>query len=354
MSQPDTVSLDGRRLHAEVVGAYAAYRAAIEAQSRSIVIVRVGAREQDPEQWRLRCQASDVSARAKQAMFSRLGYDVRQVELPATVSVAEFRRHLADANADAQVSGVIVQLPVPARLARQVRSIDPAKDLDGLTARPGQGVCATADGMHRLLGPFLTADDQVAVFGGKGFVGSGVVRQLRAHGHDPLVVDLGDPPAAARDASVLITSVGRPHWLSVREVGDRPRKLIVDSGFTPNPASAGQPDQPIAFGDVHPSLYRRAQYATPVPGGVGPVEMAVLAERALTKDIGARVPRWSYGGVRLGAQFAVGSELVGADVLATRAHLAAPTTSRQGDRGAPPPAAGPRRPPRVRGSELER
>jgi 5,10-methylene-tetrahydrofolate dehydrogenase/methenyl tetrahydrofolate cyclohydrolase len=324
-----------------VIGAYRAYQGAIEARMRSIVIVRVGAREQDPPEWRLRCEASDVSARAKNATFSRLGYRVTDVELPPTVSVDDFRRHLLDANANRQVSGVIVQLPVPARLARLVRLIDPAKDLDHLTGSPGQAVCATAEGIHRLLDPLLTSDDRVAVFGAKGFVGSGVVHRLREHGHEPIVVDIGDSLAAARDASVLVSCVGQPHWLSVEQVGDAPRKAIVDCGFTPNAARAEQPDQPRAFGDVHPDLYRRAQYATPVPGGVGPVEMAVLAERALIKDIGASVPRWTYGGARGGALFAVGGELVGAEVLATRAYLRAPATNRTGD--PPSPTHGPTR-----------
>lgn len=354
MSQPAPAPLNGRRLHAEVINAYRACQSAIQAQSRSIVIIRVAAGDQDPPAWRLRCEASDFSARAKDATFSRLGYDVRQVELPGTVTVADFRRHIVDANADPRVSGVIVQLPVPARLARQVRSIDPAKDLDQLAGSPGQAVCATADGMVRLMDHFLTTDDRVAVFGGKGFVGSGVVHLLREHGHDPTVIDIGDSPAAARDASVLVSTVGQPHWLSIEQVGDRPRKLILDSGFTPNPARAQQPDQPVAFGDVHPDLYRLARYATPVPGGVGPVEMAVLAERALAKDVGATVPRWTYGGVRRGTLFAVGGQLVGADVLATRAYLTAPTVGRTSDGLSPTPTSTPA--PRSRPSrpEIER
>jgi len=354
MSQPTTAALDGRRLYAQVIGTYRAYQGAIQVQNKRIVIVKVGAREQDPLAWRLRCEASDFSARAKRATFTRLGYDVAEVELPATVSVADFRRHIADANTDSEVSGVIVQLPVPARLAKQVRSIDPSKDLDQLTRRRGQAVCATADGMYRLLDPLLTSDDRVAVFGGKGFVGSGAVRLLREHGHDPIVIDVADSPAAARDATALISSVGRPHWLSVQQVGDRSRKVILDSGFTPNPARTERPDQPVAFGDIHPGLYRLARYATPVPGGVGPVEMAVLAERALTKDLGATIPPWTYGGPQLGALFTIGAELVSADILATRAHLAAPTTNRTDARISPAPSRPTRPPSRSTKPEVER
>jgi methylenetetrahydrofolate dehydrogenase (NADP+)/methenyltetrahydrofolate cyclohydrolase len=341
MSRPPTAVLDGRRLYAEVMGAYRAYHATIQAQNQSIVIVRVGGHEDDSLAWHLRCQASNISARAKRATFSRLGYDVRDLELPATVSVANFRRHLADANGDPRVSAVIVQLPVPERLVRHVETIDAAKDLDHLTRGPGQTVCATADGMYRLLDPFLTHADQVAVFGGKGFVGSGVAQLLRAHGHTPIVIDSGESPAAARDASVLISCVGQPHWLSVQQVGDRPRKVILDSGFTPNPSHAEQAAGAVAFGDVHPGLYRFAEYATPVPGGVGPVEMAVLAERVLVKDVGATVPRWTYGGMQSGAQFGIGGELVGAEILATRAHLAALSGDRASHRGSAPPTASP-------------
>jgi methylenetetrahydrofolate dehydrogenase (NADP+)/methenyltetrahydrofolate cyclohydrolase len=147
------------------------------------------------------------------------------------------------------------------------------------------------------------------------------VRLLRANGHAPIVIDSGESPAAARNASVLISTVGQAHWLSVQQVGDRPRKVTPDAGFTPNPSHGGA--EAVAFGDVHPDAYRLAECATSVPGGVGRVEMAVLAERALLRDVGATVPRWTYGGIQSGAQFAIGGELVGAEILATRAHLAA-------------------------------
>jgi methylenetetrahydrofolate dehydrogenase (NADP+)/methenyltetrahydrofolate cyclohydrolase len=123
------------------------------------------------------------------------------------------------------------------------------------------------------------------VVGGQGFVGSGVVRLLRQDGHQVESLDMGDDLRRAQDADIVVSATGRPHVLTHEHV--RPHhRLVVDSGFMP------QPDGSIA-GDVAPSAQGIPQYITPVPGGIGPIEMAVLMDRVVRQEVDPGRPPWS-------------------------------------------------------------
>jgi 5,10-methylene-tetrahydrofolate dehydrogenase/methenyl tetrahydrofolate cyclohydrolase len=288
VSGPPTL-IDGRSIRTAVLTAYRPFLEEITAANKTITVIRIAAAPDDPPQWRTRCLASTHSARAKTATFAALGYHVHDVELPADVSLARFRATLEQTNQDPAVTGCIVQLPVPARLTARIRELDPGKDTDQLTQPHATAVCATAEGMARLALGYLQPSDRIAVFGGKGFVGSGLVTRLNQLGFQPLVIDAGDPPTLTRDATVVFTTMGRPHWLTPAHLDGGQPRLLIDAGFTPTPGGPA-----IALGDIHPALLEHATIATPVPGGVGPVEMAVLAERVLQHDLGSRVPTWSY------------------------------------------------------------
>jgi methylenetetrahydrofolate dehydrogenase (NADP+)/methenyltetrahydrofolate cyclohydrolase len=104
---------------------------------------------------------------------------------------------------------------------------------------------------------------------------------------DPVVLDIGDDLAAVGRADVVVSSSGRAQLLTAEHLHPGHR-LVVDTGFVPLPAGA--------VGDVHPAARGIPAAITPVPGGVGPVEMAVLAERLLTTLVAPDLAPWRYLG----------------------------------------------------------
>jgi len=127
----------------------------------------------------------------------------------------------------------------------------------------------------------------VAVVGSRGFVGSGVVHLLRRAGHEPLELDQGDDLCQAREVDIVISTTGRAGLLTAEHL-HRDHELVIDSGFVPHPSG------PV--GDVHPSAVHLPRAITPVPGGIGPIEMATLAER-LTQHVAATdLGAWRYLG----------------------------------------------------------
>lgn len=121
--------------------------------------------------------------------------------------------------------------------------------------------------------------------GARGFVGSGVVRLLREREHNPHELDLGDDLRRLRDVEVVLSTTGRPGLLTAEHLHPGHR-LVIDSGFVPHP------DRPR--GDVHPAAQHLPAAITPVPGGVGPVEMAVLAERIIATRAAPDLAPWRY------------------------------------------------------------
>ena len=112
--------------------------------------------------------------------------------------------------------------------------------------------------------------------GARGFVGRGVVRLLNDRGLDVEQIDLGDDLHRVTRADIVVSTAGNPHLLTAEHI--RPyHRLVVDSGFTP------QADGSVT-GDVHPAAARLPQNITPVPGGVGPIEMAVLMDRIVRQE----------------------------------------------------------------------
>ncbi len=280
--------ISGRDLLRARREAYRGYRGAGHELDRTVGIVRFTAADDDPTAWWARAEAARISAEQKERAFRYLGYDVAISDLPGSVSGHELADRLAEANASPTVSALIVQLPVPRRLRPLLDGIDPDKDIDALRtmfARSSPyGVCATADGICRLVEPFTTDGSPVAVVGSKGFVGSGVATQLTRGGHEVIPLDVGDDLGRIAEADIVVSATGRPGLLGAEQL--RPHhRLVVDAGFSPQ--RGGSP-----LGDIDRAAYAVPQYVTPVPGGVGPVEMAVLMERLIRKDLDPQLPAW--------------------------------------------------------------
>lgn len=336
--------LRGRALLREVLEAYRPLRPAVLAAGRQVAIVRFDPAENASEDWRLRMEASAVSARQKVKAMTALGYGTHDLALPETVSDATFAATLSDWSRRPEVSAVIVQFPPPARLRQLVEHIEPSRDIDALLGPSSPyPACATADGVVRLVDAYRQPETDVAVVGSRGFVGAGVVRLLRSRGLQPLELDQGDDLQRLRGADIIISAAGRPGLLGPQELQHRPL-LVVDTGFTPPGAGSVAPR-----GDVARSAYELPRHLTPVPGGVGPVEMAVLLERLVRRDLQPTLAPWRYTPER--------DRVVSLEPLPGRA--ARNTPPRSPSSGAPTqprpaPAPPPSRPRPTRGEDRER
>lgn len=286
MSLPATRRLSGTTLLRSVRENLAPYRETLEPSGKQVAILRFDTAQDDPPVRRFRMEAARVSAEQKVKAFSRLGLGVDHRLLPPSISAAEFAGLLTTLNADPRTAAIIVQFPPPPRLTPLVQRLAPEKDIDGLLEdRSQQRACATADGIARLVLPFAGDNPAIAVVVARGFVGRGVVRLLGDHGLAVRELDAGDDLRAAGQADIVVSATGRPHLLTPDHI--RPHhRLVVDSGFMP------RADGSVA-GDVHPDASSIPQNITPVPGGVGPVEMAVLMERIVRQEANPDLTAWT-------------------------------------------------------------
>jgi methylenetetrahydrofolate dehydrogenase (NADP+)/methenyltetrahydrofolate cyclohydrolase len=148
-------------------------------------------------------------------------------------------------------------------------------------------VPATSEGVVRVVLPFAQSGQTVAVIGGKGFVGKGVVDLLSKKGIKVGVFEQGDDLEQVKAYDIVVSAVGKPRV--VKSAHLKPEHiLVVDTGFIPETEREGKL---AVIGDVEESAREIPQHITPVPGGTGPVEMAALMERAATL-LGVKVRSW--------------------------------------------------------------
>lgn len=284
---PQPRTIPGRAILAEVRDTYRdAYAATLQELGTRMMVVRFEPTTQDTV-WAARMEASRVSAEQKVLTFTALGATPDHIVVPDSAGISEIAGIIHRANDDPQVAGIIVQAPPPQPVLALLNEIDPAKDIDALGIFAPRTACATADGVVRVAEPYLP-DARIAVVGSSGFVGSGVVTLLRQGGHDPMLFENGDDLRRLRNADVVLSTTGSP-WLLTPDHIHPGHRLVVDSGFTPHP------DGPR--GDLHPDAAAQPQVVTPVPGGIGPVEMAVLAERLLHQRAAPELGAWRFHGL---------------------------------------------------------
>ena len=225
--------------------------------------------------------ASEIYVRRKGEACREVGMASFHHPLPADASADEVRALLARLNADPTVHGVLLQLPLPPPLDgdAMTATIDPAKDVDGLTpvnagllarGRPGLVPCTPAGVMEllRTAGTELTGARAV-VLGRSSLVGRPLAALLLAA--DATVVHCHsrtrDLAAVCREGDVLIAAAGRPRLVTADMVAEG--ATVVDVGI--NRTEHG------LVGDVDFEAVReRAGALTPVPGGVGPMTIAML------------------------------------------------------------------------------
>ena len=287
-------------LRAELAGAVTSFRASA-GRPPALVIVLVG---DDP--------ASHVYVRGKERAAEETGLAVTVHRLPATTALDELLALVARLNAAADVDGILVQSPLPAAMGsgasqRVFDAIDPAKDVDGfhplnagrlLQGRPLLPPC-TPSGMMALLDRegVEIAGRRAVVVGRSDIVGKPAALLLLQRNATVTVChsrtsDLG---AVTREADILVAAVGRPGFITADLV--RPGGTVIDVGTTPVGDRArivdlfGEGSARLAsfdkkgstvVGDVHPSVTEVAGAISPVPGGIGPLTIAMLLKNTLT------------------------------------------------------------------------
>ena len=259
--------IDGKALAAKVRDEVAAEVAALGHVGLATVLVG-----DDP--------ASDVYIRGKQKAAQSVGIDARDLRLAADTPEDELLGLLADLNADDAVDGILVQLPLPGHIeeTKAIESVDPAKDVDGFhpinagrlyLGRPGL-VPGTPLGIMRMLEEYEieTEGARAVVVGRSSIVGKPMAHLLLQANATVTICHsrTRDLERHTLDADILVAAVGRLHVIRAEMV--KVDATVIDVGM--NRTEDG------LFGDVDPGAMERAGFMTPVPGGVGPMTIAMV------------------------------------------------------------------------------
>jgi methylenetetrahydrofolate dehydrogenase (NADP+)/methenyltetrahydrofolate cyclohydrolase len=234
--------------------------------------------------------ASHVYVRNKQRACERTGVGSRRIDLPSTSTQQEILGLISDLNDDESVHGILVQSPLPSGMDkfRIADAIDPRKDVDGFhptnLGRLVQGdtggmLPCTPAGVMRLLeeiGADLTGSKAV-VLGRSRIVGMPMALLLAQKGVDATVTLVHskseEHSLLCRDADLLVSAIGRPGTIKTEWV--KPGAIVIDVGISRIKDGSVSSGSRLA-GDVDPSVSEVAGWLTPVPGGVGPMTIAML------------------------------------------------------------------------------
>lgn len=235
--------------------------------------------------------ASAAYVRNKERACAAVGIASFGQHYPASTTQLELEQAIATLNQDDRVDGILIQLPLPDHLdsVTLLNQIDPTKDADGLhpanmgrlvRGEPGLRSCTPA-GVMRLLQEYEIdlKGKQAVVLGRSILVGKPLALMLLEADATVTVAhsrtqDLG---AIARSADILIAAVGRPELVVADMV--KPGAVVVDVGINRVSDPSGRSR---LVGDVHfESVQNKAQFLTPVPGGVGPMTVAMLLDNTV-------------------------------------------------------------------------
>ncbi len=274
--------IDGNRIAADIIAELKAKVAALKGRKPCLALVRVG---DDP--------ASVSYVRKKEQTAAEIGVDGRVILPPISTTQEELFALIDQLNADSGVDGILVQSPLPPHIDELAvfRRVAPEKDVDGFNTLnlgkvaqedPSGFVACTPAGIMELLarsGVDLKGK-HVVVLGRSLIVGKPVALlalQKRAGANGTVTIchsATRDLPAITRLADVLIAAIGRPEFVTADMV--KPGAVVIDVGINrvPDPSrkTGYRLTGDVAFSQVAPLCSR----ITPVPGGVGPMTVAML------------------------------------------------------------------------------
>ncbi len=238
--------------------------------------------------------ASHVYVRNKHRACAEAGVDTHDVRLPDSCSSRELRAAVERINEDDTIDGLLVQLPVPDAIdPAEVRGwIDPSKDVDGLhpenvgllASGTPRFVPCTPAGCLELLREYdiPTAGREAVVIGRSLIVGRPMATLLSTKGVDATVTmghsRSGNLKEICQRADILVVAAGQaemvePDWV-------KPGAAVIDVGIH-RIADASRPRGSRLVGDVAPAVGEVAGHLTPVPGGVGPMTIAMLLQNTV-------------------------------------------------------------------------
>ncbi|QDC01985.1 bifunctional methylenetetrahydrofolate dehydrogenase/methenyltetrahydrofolate cyclohydrolase FolD [Mesorhizobium sp. 8] len=295
--------IDGKNVAADVVAKVKALTADLAAKGKGqpgLAVVIVG---EDP--------ASQVYVASKSRTAKECGFHSVQHTLPAQTTQADLLKLIGTLNADPAIHGILVQLPLPAQIdaGTVIQAIAPEKDVDGFhfvnVGKLGTGEldtafvpCTPAGSMlliERVRGKDLSGLSAVVV-GRSNIVGKPMANLLLAANCTVTIAHsrTRDLPALARTADILVAAVGRPEM--VRGDWVKPGATVIDVGINRIPAPEKGEGKTRLVGDVaYAEAEKVAGAITPVPGGVGPMTIAMLmANTVVSAYLAAGLDRPSF------------------------------------------------------------
>lgn len=290
---PATI-LDGTKIASEIRAEVAAeVKTMVAAGLRpGLAVVLVG---HDP--------ASEIYVRGKVKSCEEVGIYSEKLTPPDSVSTEELLELIDDLNRRDEIDGILVQLPLPSQIDSKkiLMAVNPAKDVDGFhpvnvgflsTQRPGLVPCTPAGVIEILKRSKIPIEGQEAVVVGRSDIVGKPVAMLLLNANATVTIchsKTHDLPDVCKVADILVAAIGRPGMITRDFV--KPGATVIDVGMNKvtDPAEfkrlfAGNAKREETFrtkgstlvGDVHPEVAEIAGAITPVPGGVGPLTIAML------------------------------------------------------------------------------
>jgi methylenetetrahydrofolate dehydrogenase (NADP+) / methenyltetrahydrofolate cyclohydrolase len=269
--------------------------------------------------------ASQIYVSSKVKTCEQLGLYSEKIELPDTTTTEELLALVRDLNSRDEIDGILIQLPLPPQVdsALVLDSVDPAKDVDGFHAvsagrlmlgEPGLRPCTPAGIIEMLDRYEINMRGARAVVLGRSRIVGLPISLLLLHRHATVTIchsRTADLPSVAREADILIAAIGRMGMVNAGYV--KPGAAVVDVGMNrvttredlerffgndPKRAAAFDKNGYTLIGDVNPrEVGEVAGYLTPVPGGVGPLTIAMLMKNTLSA---MKMRRGAMGGKTVG------------------------------------------------------
>ena len=279
--------IDGNKIAADIVAELQADVSRIAGRKPCLALVRVG---DDP--------ASVSYVKKKETTAAQIGVTSRVILPPVSISQAELFKLIDDLNADENVDGILVQSPLPKHIDEVAvfRRVAPEKDVDGFNTinlgkvaqedESGFVACTPAGIMELLARSGVDLKGKhVVVLGRSLIVGKPVALlalQKKAGANGTVTIchsGTSNLPALARQADVLIAAIGRAEFVTAEMV--KPGAVVIDVGINRVPDASKKSGYRLT-GDVHfPSVSPLCSKITPVPGGVGPMTVAMLMKNTV-------------------------------------------------------------------------
>jgi methylenetetrahydrofolate dehydrogenase (NADP+)/methenyltetrahydrofolate cyclohydrolase len=235
---------------------------------------------------------------AKEKALAEAGMESRAIRLPANTAEVELLNVIFKLNNDVKIHGILVQLPLPRHIDtdRVITAIDPAKDIDGfhpvsvgnmVLGRPGFLPC-TPHGVLALLkkleasGSVPLSGAHAVVIGRSNIVGKPLANLLARRDVNATVTichtGTKDLARHSAQADIVIAAAGSATLIKPEMV--RQGAVVIDVGVNRVPEAAAKKGYRLC-GDVDPAVAEKAGFITPVPGGVGPMTIAMLLQNVI-------------------------------------------------------------------------